>query len=115
MQPLQIITAVVFACTGLLFIGLAQPLIKRRIPPNQFYGFRLPDAFSSETVWYAVNEYAARLLRMLGVIVLAAIPVLQYLALPEPFFALSMAAIVLVGTAAVIVRSYRYLQQLMKQ
>lgn len=115
MHPTQTIVAVVFAFTGLLFIGLAQPLIKRRIPPNGIYGFRMPDAFSSDAVWYAVNEYSARLLRMLGVVVLISIPVLLAMELPGMFFGLSMTVIVLAGTAVVVIRSSLYLQQLMKR
>lgn len=115
MHPTQTIVAVVFAFTGLLFIGIAQPLIQRRIPPNGFYGFRMPDAFSSDAVWYAVNEYSARLLRKLGITVLVSIPVLLAMELPGMFFGLTMTVIILGGTAAVVIRSYLYLQQLMKQ
>lgn len=54
---------------ALLAIGLAWPLLRRRIGPNAFYGVRFPKAFRSEQTWYDANEYGARrLIRWSGVL-----------------------------------------------
>lgn len=43
-------------------LGLAIPLIKRRVPMNRWYGIRIRRAFESEQRWYSVNEYGGRAL-----------------------------------------------------
>lgn len=50
----------IFSC--LLIIGLAIPLIQRRIKPNMWYGFRTPTTLKNPDIWYEVNEYTGRLL-----------------------------------------------------
>lgn len=66
---------VVFAATGLLMIGLAIPLLRRRVAPNALYGLRVPATFASEWVWYEANARSARDLAIFGAggIVLAAV------------------------------------------
>ena len=36
-------------------IGLALPLINKRIGPNLFYGFRVPSTVKDKEKWYPVN------------------------------------------------------------
>jgi uncharacterized membrane protein len=43
---------------GILFIGIGIPLILEKVPPNQWYGFRVTKTFSSERIWYAANRIA---------------------------------------------------------
>lgn len=43
---------------GLLLAGLSVPLILHKIPPNGWYGFRLPATLQNPTLWYKVNAYA---------------------------------------------------------
>ena len=47
---------------ALLIAGLCIPLIRRKIPMNRFYGFRLPQSFVSNEAWYAINEYGGKVL-----------------------------------------------------
>ena len=47
-----------FVATGLLLAGLSIPLIRRRVKPNRFYGFRTPQTLSDERIWYDANAYA---------------------------------------------------------
>ena len=44
-----------FAASGLLMIVFGVPLILRRVPPNAFYGLRVPATFKDEQVWYDAN------------------------------------------------------------
>jgi uncharacterized membrane protein len=53
---------------GVLFIALAIPLILRRVPPNGFYGLRVPATFVDKWVWYEANARTGRDLAVLGVI-----------------------------------------------
>ena len=45
-----------FAATGLLFVGLSIPLMRKRIPPNPYYGFRTRKTMSDPKIWYEVNR-----------------------------------------------------------
>ena len=67
-----------FLVVGMVFVAVAIPLIRRRIPPNGGYGLRVPATFADEWVWYEANARAARALVALG-LALAALA----LVLPE--------------------------------
>src|ERR1700681_2997010 len=73
-----------FLLTGLLFIGIAQPMVRRRVKPNPWYGFRTPKTLSSEEIWYAANEYSGKALTAAGAIIaLAAIALVPLAYLPH--------------------------------
>src|SRR4051812_32585536 len=46
--------------TGLLMWLVCLPLVKRQVPMNKMYGFRIPAAFESEERWYDINAYGGR-------------------------------------------------------
>ena len=48
--------SLLFAATGLLFVGLSIPLMRKRIPPNPYYGFRTRKTMSDPKIWYEVNR-----------------------------------------------------------
>lgn len=52
--------------TGLLILGLAIPLILRRVPPNGIYGIRTKASFASESDWYRINSVGGRQLAVSG-------------------------------------------------
>ena len=54
--------------SGAVLIILAVPLIKRWVPPNIWYGFRIPQTLNDPELWYPVNEYGGRGLLWIGVI-----------------------------------------------
>lgn len=74
---------IMYVCLGVLFLGISVPLIRRRVPPNQWYGFRVPKTLGSVNVWYPVNEYSGKqlyrtgLLMVLVAFVLALVPGMQ--------------------------------------
>ena len=45
-----------FASTGLLFVGLGIPLMRKRVPPNPYYGFRTKRTMSDPDIWYEINR-----------------------------------------------------------
>lgn len=53
---LQPVDALLFALTGLLFVGLSVPLIQQRVPPNRYYGFRAKKTLSDTKIWYEANR-----------------------------------------------------------
>ncbi len=60
-----------YLATALLFIGLALPLIRRKIPRNKWYGFRFKGALKNDDIWYDTNQFGGWLLLISGVITLA--------------------------------------------
>lgn len=72
-----------YVCVGLLFLGISVPLIRRKVPPNPWYGFRVPKTLQSVNIWYPVNEYSGKqlyrtgLLMVLVAFVLAIVPGMQ--------------------------------------
>jgi uncharacterized membrane protein len=53
---------------GLLFISMSIPLILEKVPPNEWYGFRVAKTFSSESIWYSANRVAGYDLLSVGVV-----------------------------------------------
>lgn len=45
---------------GMVFIAISIPLVKKKVPMNAFYGFRIAKALSSDENWYAINHYGGR-------------------------------------------------------
>jgi hypothetical protein len=85
----------IFIGCGLLLVLLAVPLLRRRVPPNGWYGLRVAATFANESVWYDANARSGRDLLILGVmqillaLVLAAAPIA-----PETYALLNVAALV---------------------
>lgn len=52
------VLSLAFGATSLLLIALSVPLIRRRVGPNRFYGFRTPTTLKDERLWYEVNAKA---------------------------------------------------------
>ena len=102
-----------FVAVGLLFIGLAIPLIRRRIKPNKTYGLRLPATFADEWVWYEANARTGRDLIYGGLCQLTA----AVLLLPVPFIAyvLINAAVILASTLWMVVAGTSRAERLLKQ
>ena len=44
-----------FAGLSVLLVLVSLPLLFRRIPPNAFYGLRVPATYADEWVWYEAN------------------------------------------------------------
>ena len=55
-------TTILLVCTSgtLMLFLLCLPLLAEKVPPNPFYGVRIPATLSDRRTWYAVNRFAAR-------------------------------------------------------
>lgn len=98
-----------------LLILLSIPLIRQRIAPNRWYGFRVRRTLEDPKVWYAVNRYMAFHLLGLGVVMLtvAAICCAVY-AVSFIASALICPLVTLAGLAFVLIQSFRYLAKIPK-
>jgi uncharacterized membrane protein len=76
----MIILMNLFLFSGLLLAALSIPMIKRKIPPNGLYGFRVKKTMENPEIWYPVNAYsgkwllAASLVQALAAVVAYYIP-----------------------------------------
>jgi hypothetical protein len=56
---------------GPVLIVVSIPLIFRWIPPNYFYGFRVPATLGYKSVWYDANALTGRHFFIVGVLMVA--------------------------------------------
>ena len=107
---------VLFLVEGLLMMLLARPMIKRRIKPNRFYGFRTPKTLSSPAVWYPANEFSGRRLFSAGAVItlfsLLLAPLNLFGTGGVIFYTTSMVGIFLVSLFGAVIASFRYLKRL---
>ncbi len=99
---------------GTVFIIMAFPLLLRKVPPNHWYGLRIPSTFADETVWYEANARAANRLWRLGLLTMAVGGALHLMPIPLSLKQLLLCAVVLGGLMAVVVHSSRFADQLLK-
>ena len=59
---------VMYVIFGALLAGLAVPLLLDKVPPNGWYGFRVPSTLYNPDLWYKVNRYMARWMLLAGII-----------------------------------------------
>jgi hypothetical protein len=93
---------------GLLTVIVAIPLA-RRVPPNRWYGLRVPATLADNEVWYAANQRTGRDLAWLGlalVVVAFALPALAP-AVPTQFQPLVYVGVAVVGSLVTTIRGVR--------
>jgi len=105
---------IVFYLTGLLLIILAIPMIRRKVPPNRWYGFRVSRALNDPAVWYPANAYAGKLLFIFGLVVLGATFLIPriFSELSQDSLAILMSVLLLGGILIVFLLSMRFLRSI---
>ncbi|MDJ0595519.1 MAG: SdpI family protein [Pleurocapsa sp. MO_226.B13] len=90
------------------------PLILEKVPPNNWYGFRVAKTFSSESIWYAANRAAGYNLLWSGVAiaVTAAIVGLLFDRLGSTIAQTINLAVFIGALLVAVVRSFLYLNRL---
>lgn len=97
----------VFLLVGILFVGLAIPLVRRKVPPNQLYGLRVPATLESEAVWYEANARSGRDLLWLGIGIIVASSVLYVIPWSESgHYLVICVSVVLVGVVGYCLRAF---------
>jgi len=56
---------------GPILIVLSIPLVFRWVPPNRFFGLRIPSTLGNESVWYDANALSGRHMIVLGLLMVA--------------------------------------------
>lgn len=105
-----------YLAEGLLLMLVARPMIKRRVKPNPFYGFRTPKTLSSPDIWYPANEFSGRRLFATGLTVTVSSLLLAPLTLfgdrGTGIYTIAMVVIMLVSLFSGVIASFRYLKRL---
>jgi hypothetical protein len=60
LQAINIVVGTAWTLCGLICLGLAGPLIAKRVSPNSLYGVRFPEAFRSHDAWFAINHFGGK-------------------------------------------------------
>ena len=100
---------------GALFVALAVPLIRRRIPPNHWYGLRVPATLAHERVWYEANARAGRELLALGTFVIALGAFLYVVPIPSWLGIALWFTFIMGGVILFVVRSWRFADRLLER
>jgi hypothetical protein len=66
----SLMVAVVNIISGIVFIAISIPLMKRRVKMNHLYGFRISKAFESEENWYDINAYGGKQLFIWSILII---------------------------------------------
>lgn len=104
-----------FVFSGALMVALGIPLMRRRVPPNSWFGLRVPATFADEQVWYEANEVSGRDLTRLGIVIVAAALILPLFRISPEAYALIMCAVMLIGVVAMAVRGWRLANRLYRE
>lgn len=103
----MLILFLVFLLSGLLFVGLAVPLIRGRVSPNLLYGLRVPATLADERVWYEANRRSGWDLLWLGAALAALALLLPLSEVGRNAYALAWSSVAVVGALAVAVVGWR--------
>lgn len=115
-NPVNLVFAAIAALTGLVTALSGLPLVRRRVPPNCWYGFRTPRTLRDERVWYEVNAYVGRLLVWYGLAILVTGGLMALAPpLPEDVLVAVFLAVVFAGLVALLVLSFRQLNRLWRR
>ena len=87
---------------GPLLLFLSVPLMFRWIPPNRFFGLRVPSTLRNRSVWYDANARNARHLFALG----AALVFLEFV-VPLSMRVVTLRAVASIGFASIVVMDWR--------
>jgi hypothetical protein len=87
---------------GPVLVLLSIPLMFRWIPPNRFFGLRIPSTLRNPSVWYDANALNARHLFGLGLFL-----VFLEFVLPRSARSVTLRLVASIGFAAVIIADWR--------
>jgi hypothetical protein len=109
----MLILTILYLLFGLLLIGLSVPLMRGKVPPNSWYGFRIRLTLDNPDIWYPVNAWAARRLLVAGLVtVFAALftPLIPETALPA--YSLLISIFLVVSVLLILAFGIRYARSL---
>src|SRR4051794_31006221 len=107
---------VLFPLLGLLFIALGWPMATRRVPPNRWYGLRVPATFADKMVWYDANAVTGRDMMGLGIVLaLVALLLPRIVSVSTPTYALVCALVLGGGSLIFALRGWLLANRLLRE
>ena len=104
---------IIYVGGGLILALISLPLSYGKIKPNSLYGFRIPATLEDPDLWYPVNQYAAKRLLIVGLVMIAAaIGLYFWPGISVDEYAYAFLGIFLAAIIIVIIQSVRYLRRL---
>jgi uncharacterized membrane protein len=101
---------------GALSIVVGIPLASRRVPPNRWYGLRIPATLADEHVWYEANAVTGRDLIVVGIVLLLVAFILPRLGLASsPGYAALCVGVLALGSSIATVRGWRMATRLLQE
>jgi uncharacterized membrane protein len=89
-------------------------LVQRKVPPNDWYGFRTAATRQSESVWYEANARAGRDLFLLGTVVLVIVAVGAFTIEDGALVVVAATIVASVGAIVLTIMGTRYADRLLK-
>jgi uncharacterized membrane protein len=108
----DLVLDIVFAANSLLLIGLAIPLMQRRVRPNRLYGFRTPTTLGDERIWYEVNAITGADLLWTGAGQLVLVVVHLLGSMPTAIFAAASVAWGLFGVLGMTAHGFAVIRRM---
>lgn len=105
---------IMFLFLGIFLVALSVPLILKKVPPNDWYGFRTPKTRSDERIWYEANRIAAQGMVVAGIVlILGSLALLLFAKqMSDVTKLIIIGVIALVSFAVVLTRSFKALSQM---
>lgn len=102
---------VLYIASNLVLAGISIPLIREKIRPNFYYGFRVRKTLENPKTWYAVNKFAGqRLLIASLVIILMAIGLYLLPGMTQPVYAFVTLIFFIALTTIALAQSWQFMQ-----
>jgi len=102
---------ILYIAGGVGMILLSIPLLNGRIPPNSWYGFRVPKTLNNPEIWYAANRYAAKRLLAAGVsLILTSVGLYNLPGITIDTYALGCLAVFAIVFGVGLIQSFMYLR-----
>jgi uncharacterized membrane protein len=98
--------------THLTLIALGLPLWLRTVPPNGWYGLRVPATEGDEAVWYEANAACGRDFVLLGVALTGVTAALQALGLRPLVLTMAWVGLLSVGVLGVAIVGWQRARRL---
>src|SRR5690606_335575 len=105
----------VFVASGALLVALGLPLMRSRVPPNAWWGLRVPATLAAEEVWCEANAASGRDIVWLGIAIIVAALVLPLLGISPEAYLLILCVLALVGVIATLVRGWTLANRLYRE
>ena len=88
---------IVYLLCGVIIVILSLPLLSGKIPPNHWYGLRIPVTLNDKSIWIKANKIAGKYLFVYGISVILINTLIMLLKVSENVYSIGMALFIFFG------------------